>query len=72
MVCLLRLIHQDECGSWVAADVDVHRLVPARSQIKDTRAALPGVTAQGPSGCRLLTEVSGFFQVSLGIMCDEG
>lgn len=70
-LALLFLTLQVECRPWVAADVVVHRFVPTRSKTKATRAALPGITAQGPSGCRLHTEVSGFYQVSLSMMCDN-
>ncbi len=56
---------QVEHGAWVAADVAVFRLVPAKSRFDETRSALPGVAAPRSAGCWLPAEAAGHVQVSV-------
>lgn len=50
---------QVEFGAWVAADVALHRPVPAQSRLEEPRPALPGVPRHRSNGCRLPAEAPG-------------
>lgn len=54
---------QVEHGAWVAADVALHRLVPAQSRVEEPHSALPGVPRQRSAGRRLPAEAAGDAEV---------
>lgn len=47
----------------MAADVALHRLVPAQSRVDEPRSALPGVPRQRSAGRRLPAEAAGDAEV---------
>lgn len=47
----------------MAADVALHRLVPARARVEEPHSPLPGVPRRGSAGRRLPAEAAGDAEV---------